>query len=108
MALATLSGDEQCIIFGKLCNTVDPGVAVAFSSTNSELWELTQAPRQQLKADYEAATALSRKAGYWSCKELREAKEVVDLRYNSKSVASRSSMQLHFPALLPSAAAASW
>ena len=77
MALAALSGDEQCIIFGKLCNTLDPGVAVAFSSTNSELWELTQAPRQQLKADYEAVTALCRKVGLRSCKELREAKEVV-------------------------------
>ena len=45
MALAALSGDEQCIIFGKLCNTLDPGVAVAFSSTNSELRALTLAPR---------------------------------------------------------------
>ena len=38
--------------------------------------ELTQAPRQQLKADHEAAAALGRKAGKRSCKELREAKEV--------------------------------
>ena len=36
MALAALSGDEQCIIFVQLCNTLDPGVAVAFASTNSE------------------------------------------------------------------------
>ena len=76
MALSKLSGDEQCIIFVQLCNTLDPGVAVAFSSTNSELWTLTQAPRQQLKADNEAAAALGRKAGKWSCKGLREAKEV--------------------------------
>ena len=29
MALAALSGDEQCIIFSQLCNVLDPGVAVA-------------------------------------------------------------------------------
>ena len=58
MALAALSGDEQCIIFVRLCNVLDPGVAVAFGSASSELWELTQAPRQQLQADYEAAAAL--------------------------------------------------
>jgi len=49
---------------------------VAFSSTNSELWTLTQAPRQQLQADHEAAKALCLKLGMRSCKELREAKEV--------------------------------
>ena len=85
MALAALSGDEQCIIFSQLCNTVDPGVAVAFSSTNSEPWTLTQAPRQQLKADYEAATALCLKLGMRSCKELREAKEVA-LQYKGLSL----------------------
>ena len=47
--------------------------AVAFGSASSELQELTQAPRQQLKADNEAAAALGRKARKWSCKELREA-----------------------------------
>ena len=76
MALAALSGDEQCIIFSQLCNTLDPGVAVAFGSINSELRTLTQAERQQLRADHEAAAALGRKAGKWSCKELREAEEV--------------------------------
>ena len=76
MALAALSGDEQLVIFSRLCNVLDPGVAVAFSSASSELWTLTQAPRQQLKADYKAATALGRKAGKRSCKELREAKRV--------------------------------
>jgi hypothetical protein len=76
MALAALSGDEQLVIFSKLCNVLDPGVAVAFGSASSELWTLTQAPRQQLQADHEAAAALGRKAGKRSCKELREAKEV--------------------------------
>ena len=74
MALAAVNADAQRIIFAHLCNVLDPGVAVAFSSASSELWELTQAPRQQLQADHEAAAALGRKAGKRSCKELREAK----------------------------------
>ena len=79
MALSKLNGDEQCIIFSKLCNTLDPGVAVDFSSTNSELRVVTQPLRQQLRADHEAATALCLKAQKpWerSCKVLREAKWV--------------------------------
>ena len=76
MALAALSGDEQCIIFSQLCNVLDARVAVAFSSTCSELRAVTQAPRQQLRADHEAAAALGRKLGKQSCKELREAKSV--------------------------------
>ena len=71
------AADAQRIIFAHLCNVLDPGVAVAFSSASSELWELTQAPRQQLQADYEAATALARNAQKRSCKALREAKNVV-------------------------------
>ena len=73
MALAALSGDEQGIIFSQLCNALDTRVAVAFSSTSSELRALTQAPRQQLRADHEVAAALGRKMGMRSCKELREA-----------------------------------
>ena len=84
MALAALSGDEQCIVFSQLCNTLDPSVAVAFGSASSELRESTQAPRQQLKADYEAAAALGRKAGKQSCKELREAK-IVDFHLRGLS-----------------------
>ena len=29
MALAALSGDEQCVIFSQLCNALDTRVAVA-------------------------------------------------------------------------------
>jgi hypothetical protein len=76
MALAALSGDAQCIIFSQLCNVLDTRVAVAFSSTSSELRAVTQAQRQQLRADHEAATALCLKMGSGSCKELREAKLV--------------------------------
>ena len=77
MALSALSGDEQCIIFSQLCNVLDSRIAVAFSSASSELRTLTQAERQQLRADQEAATALGRKAAKWSCKELREAPTVL-------------------------------
>jgi hypothetical protein len=76
MALAALSGDAQCIIFSQLCNVLDTRIAVTFSSTSSELRAVTQAPRQQLRADHEAAAALCLKMGKRSCKELREAKMV--------------------------------
>ena len=76
MALAALSGDAQCIIFSQLCNVLDTRVAMAFSSTSGELRAVTQAQRQQLRADYEAATALCLKMRLRSCKELREAKAV--------------------------------
>ena len=76
MALSKLSGDEQCIIFSQLCNTLDPGVAVAFSSASSELRALTHALLQQLRSDHEVAAALCHKVGMRSCKELREAKKV--------------------------------
>ena len=75
MALAALSGDEQRIVFTQLCNVLDPRVAVALSSANSGLWELTQALLQQLRADYEAAAALCQKVGMGGCKELREARQ---------------------------------
>ena len=76
MALSKLSGDEQGILFSQLCNVLDPGVAVALSSVSNELRTATQALQQQLRADHEVATTLSRKLGMRSCKELREAKVV--------------------------------
>eukprot|EP00964_Phaeocystis_antarctica_P011520 scaffold6373_cov64-Phaeocystis_antarctica.AAC.4 len=74
MALMALSGDEQRILFTQLCNVLDPRTAVYLSSASLELWELTQALLQQLRADHKAAAALCRKVGLRSCKELREAK----------------------------------
>ena len=71
---STLNGDEQRLVFSHLCNVLGPGAAVAFSSASSELRTLTQAQQQQLKAGHEVATALGRKAGKGSCKELREAR----------------------------------
>ena len=87
MALAALSGDEQCIIFSQLCNTLDPGTAVAFSSTSSELRALTPALLQQLRADYEVATALCCKLGMRSCKVLREAKTIAPTRLSAADLA---------------------
>ena len=76
MALSKLSGDEKRTIFVQLCDVFDPGVAVAFSSTSSELRELTMVERQQLQADHEAAAALAHNAGKGSCKRLREARDI--------------------------------
>ena len=76
MALSKLSGDEQGIILGQLCNTLEPRLAMYFSSACTELRVLlTPAMRQQLRADYEAAAALCLKMGT-SCKGLREAQMV--------------------------------
>ena len=101
MALAALSGDEQCIIFVQLCNTLDPGTAVAFSSASSELRALTQAERQQLRADHEAAAALGCRAGMRSCKELREAKMIKFGRkgLSSDDLALLGTLGLVMPAL---------
>ena len=77
MALSKLSGDEQGIILGQLCNSLEPRLAVYFSSASSELRVLlTPALRQQLRTDYEAAAALCHKVGMSSCKELRDAMHV--------------------------------
>ena len=77
MALSKLSADEQGIILGQLRNTLEPRLVMYFSSASKELRALlTPAARQQLQADYEAATALCLKAEKRSCKELREAKKV--------------------------------
>ena len=76
MALLSLSGDEQRILVGQLCNVLEPRLAVALSSASNELRTATQALLPQLRADHEVAAALCRKMGMRSCKELREAKEV--------------------------------
>ena len=76
MALSTLSGDEQGILFVQLCNVLDPGIAVALSSVSNELRAATRAPLQQLQTGHEAAAALCRKLGHRNCKALREAKVV--------------------------------
>ena len=76
MALLVLSEDEQRVLFGQLCYTLEPHGAVALASVSRGLRATTQALLQQLRADHEAAAALGCKAGMLSCKELREAKVV--------------------------------
>ena len=76
MALSKLSADEAGIVFIQLCNVLEPGVAVALSSTSNELRTATQALLPQLRADHEAAAALCLKMGMRSCKELRQARVV--------------------------------
>jgi len=77
MALSKLSGDEQGIILGQLRNTLEPRLAMYFSSASSELRALlTPAVRLQLRTDHEVAAALCVKVGMPSCKELREAPAV--------------------------------
>jgi hypothetical protein len=77
MALSKLSGDEQGIILGQLRNTLEPRLAMYFSSASTELRALlTPAVQQELKADHEVAAALCVKMGMRSCTELREATSV--------------------------------
>ena len=77
MALSKLSGDEQGIILGQLRNPLEPRLVMYFSSASKELRALlTPAVQQQLRTDYEAATALCLNVGMQSCKELREATEI--------------------------------
>ena len=72
-----MSGDEQGIILGQLRSTLEPRRVMYFSSASKELRALlTPAARQQLRADYEAATALCVTMGMRDCKELREARKV--------------------------------
>ena len=77
MAFSKLSGDEQGIILGQLRNALEPRLVMYFSSASKELRALLPpAAQQQLRTDYEEATALCLKVGMQSCKELREARMV--------------------------------
>ena len=75
-ALGDLSDDQQRSVFGHLCNTLEPGIAVNFGSASRGLRASTQAQQQQLRADYDVVTALCHKTGMRCCKELREAGEL--------------------------------
>ena len=72
LALLALSDDTLRVVFEGLRKVFNPRVSLNLSSACRELWALTQATRQQLKADYEEAV-LCRKLGKRSYKELREA-----------------------------------
>jgi len=74
MAFSKLSGDEQGIILGQLRNTLEPCLAMYFSSASTELRALLPPPaQQQLRSDYEDAKALCLKVGMPSCKERSDA-----------------------------------
>ena len=78
MALSKLSGDEQGIILGQLRNTLEPRLVMYFSSASKELRALLPpAVQQQLRTDYEEATALCLKMGMRDCKEVREATKII-------------------------------
>ena len=82
--LVDLPDEIQQVIFGQLCDVLDPRSAVAYSSASQGLREPMQragegtskSPLEQLKEENAAAAALGRKAGVQSCKALREAKEI--------------------------------
>jgi hypothetical protein len=77
MAFSKLSGDEQGVILGQLRNALEPRLVMYFSSASKELRALLPpAVQQQLRADYEEATALCLKVSMRDCKELREATDV--------------------------------
>ena len=97
MALSNLSGDEQGIILGQLCNTLEPHLAMNFTSACTELRALlTPLVRQQLRA----ATALCLKMGM-RCKELREATKVSleDTGLSATELATLSTLGSVLPAL---------
>jgi len=102
MALSKLSGDEQGIILGQLRNTLEPRLAMNFSSASTELRALlTPAVRLQLRADHEVAAALCIKMGMRSCKELREATfvDLSDKGLSADDLATLNTLGSVLPAL---------
>ena len=83
--LDALPDEIQQVIFGQLCNALDPRSAVAYSSASKGLLEPMQRVSegacksllQQLKEENAAAAALGLKFGARSCKTLREAKKIL-------------------------------
>jgi hypothetical protein len=84
-SLDALPDEIQQLLFGKLCNALNPRSAVAYSSASKGLREPMQrvgegagkSPLQQLQEENAAAAALCLKLRVRSCKALREAKEIV-------------------------------
>ena len=82
--LDALPDEIQPVIFGQLCNALDPRAAVDYSSASKGLREPMQrvgegaskSPLQQLKEENAAAAALGLNVGVQSCKALREAKQI--------------------------------
>ena len=102
MALSELSGDEQGIILDQLRNTLEPRLVMYFSSASKELRALLPAAqKQQLRADYEEATAFCRRVGMRDCKELHEATEIhwVEKGLSAADLATLAKLGSVLPAL---------
>jgi hypothetical protein len=82
--LDALPDEIQQVIFGQLCNALDPRSAVDYSSASRGLREPMQrvdegaskSPLEQLKEENAAAAALCLKVGVRSCKALSEAESL--------------------------------
>ena len=82
--LDALPDEIQQLVFGQLCNALDPRSAVAYSSASKGLREPMQrvgegaskSLLQQLKEENAAAAALCLKLRLQNCKELREANDI--------------------------------
>jgi len=82
--LDALPDEIQQVIFGQLCNALDPRSAVAFSSASKGLRKPMQrvgegagkSALEQLKEENAAAAALCLKLGMQSCRALREAAKI--------------------------------
>ena len=86
VAWSKMSGDEKGVILGQLRKTLEPRLVMYFSSASKELRALlTPAVQQQLRTDYEDATALCVKMGMRNCKKLREATRI---RWEEKSLSA--------------------
>ena len=115
MALLVLSEDEQRVLFGQLCYTLEPHGAVALASVSRGLRATTQALLQQLRADHEVAAALYRKMMRGvllsermlqdryaqCCRQLRETQEIhcCSPSLNAVDLATLGSLGSELPAL---------
>ena len=108
-SLDALPDEIQQVIFGQLCNALDPRSAVDYSSASKGLREPLQrvgegaskSPLQQLKEENAAAAALCLKMRVRSCKALREAKkiELYDKGLSATDLATLGKLTPVLPAL---------
>eukprot|EP00964_Phaeocystis_antarctica_P034407 scaffold19563_cov66-Phaeocystis_antarctica.AAC.2 len=77
MALCALDDDALRVIYGGLCNPLDPSVAVAFSSLCKGLWEPTKELHTQLRDAHKVAAMLCHRIGLLNFYELCEVRPIV-------------------------------
>jgi len=107
--LVDLPDEIQQVVFGQLCNALDPRSAVAYSSASKGLREPMQrvgegagkSPLQELQEENAAAAALCLKAGVRICKALRAARtlEWYDKRLSTTDLATLGKLIPVLPAL---------